>query len=335
MSRFVDVATISVKAGDGGDGCISFRREKFVPKGGPDGGDGGKGGDVIVKSDPHLSTLIDYKYKRVVRAGRGAHGRGKDQHGRNGKDVTLRVPPGTIIRDTETGGMMFDLGETGEVVVARGGAGGRGNAAFATSTDRAPRRREEGNRGEEKRIILELKVIADVGLVGEPNVGKSTLLRALTKAKPKVAPYPFTTLRPYLGVLTVGDRSAVIADIPGLIDGAHLGKGLGHDFLRHIERTKVIVLVVDVSAGNVKGQLKALRRELSLHNQVLATRPCLVALNKCDLLTSEELASAKRRRTGIVCSALTGHGLTTLVRGIMRLVERIDREDADGKGKSL
>jgi GTP-binding protein len=334
LSRFVDVARITVTAGNGGDGCISFRREKFVPKGGPNGGDGGRGGDVIVKSDSHLSTLIDYRYKRVVRAGRGGHGRGKDQHGKDGKDVTLRVPPGTIVRDLETGDMLCDLGEAGEVVIARGGVGGRGNAAFATSTDRAPRRREEGGKGDERRIVLELKVIADVGLVGQPNVGKSTLLRALTKARPKVGAYPFTTLRPHLGVLSYGDRNVVLADIPGLVSGAHLGRGLGHDFLRHIERTKAVVLMVDAGGGDVRGQVKALRRELSLHSEALATRPYLVVVNKSDLLTPDELASAKRRRLGSVCSALTGYGLRTLVRRLMKLVESMYREDVYGKGKS-
>jgi GTP-binding protein len=331
--RFVDLVKILVAAGDGGNGCVSFRREKFVPKGGPNGGDGGDGGDVIVRTDPHLSTLIDYRYRRSVKAGRGQHGRGKDQHGRNGKHVELRVPPGTVIRDAATGDTIADLGGEGEVVVARGGKGGRGNAAFATPTDRAPRRSEEGGRGERRRIILELKIIADVGLVGQPNVGKSTLLGRLTGANPRIGAYPFTTLAPNLGVLTHGDAAVIIADIPGLIKGAHAGKGLGHDFLRHIERTEVIVFMLEAIGGSVQDQLGILRSELVLHDARLADRPFLVVINKVDLLAKSEIDRIKREGFAIPISAVTGYGLRHLVKQIVGMVDSIKKEGADGRGK--
>jgi GTP-binding protein len=330
---FVDLTEIVVIAGDGGNGCVSFRREKYVPKGGPNGGDGGRGGDVVVRTDPHLSTLIDYRYRRTVKAGRGEHGRGKDQHGRNGKDAVVRVPAGTVIRDAASGDLLFDLGAEGEVTVARGGRGGRGNAAFATSTNRAPRRFEEGAKGEKRRIVLELKVIADVGIVGQPNVGKSTLLRQLTKARPRVAAYPFTTLRPNLGVLVYGDTGIVLADIPGLIEGAHAGKGLGHEFLRHIERTKVILFLLEVAAGPLAEQLETLRHELSLHGGGLADRPFLVVVNKVDLVSRRDLDLIRHDGFALPVSALTGYGLRRLVQHIIKLVDSTKKEGADGKGK--
>jgi GTP-binding protein len=333
-SRFIDFAQITVIAGDGGSGCVSFRREKYVPKGGPDGGDGGRGGDVVVRTDDHLSTLIDCRYRRVVRAERGQHGRGKDQHGKDGKDVVIRVPPGTVLRDGTTGEVLHDLAEKTEVIIARGGTGGRGNAAFATSVDRAPRRREEGRGGETRRVVLELKVIADVGIVGQPNVGKSTLLSKLTRARPKIGAYPFTTLRPHLGVLAKGGRQAVLADIPGLIEGAYSGRGLGHDFLRHIERTKVIVFMLDAAGGPLSEQFETLRSELLLHDARLAERPYLVAVNKVDLLTREERASLKGEEFGVGVSALTGEGLQGLAEDILDLVECAGREGADGRGKT-
>jgi GTP-binding protein len=331
--RFVDFAEIVVVGGAGGNGCMSFRREKFVPKGGPDGGDGGDGGAVIIRADPHLSTLIDYRYRKVIRAARGAHGKGKDQHGRNGKDAVVRVPLGTVIRDAATDEVLFDLARESEVVIAHGGRGGRGNAAFATPTDRAPRRCEEGARGESRRIVLELKVIADVGIVGQPNVGKSTLLSKITKARPKIAAYPFTTLAPNLGVLSYSGTTAVLADIPGLIAGAHAGKGLGHDFLRHIERTRVILFMIESLGGSYADQLETLRSELFLHDIRLSDKPYLVAVNKVDLLPADDLGRLEADESVIPISALTGYGLRRLVRAVIQVVETTRREDVDGRGK--
>jgi GTP-binding protein len=335
FSKFIDVAEIQVVAGAGGSGCVSFRREKYVPKGGPDGGDGGRGGDVIVQVDRSMSTLLDYRYKRVIRAGRGMHGKGKNQQGRAGKPVVLRVPPGTLIKDAGTGETLHDLGAAGEVIVARGGKGGRGNAAFATPTDRAPRRKEDGEPGGQLNLILELKLIADVGLVGKPNAGKSTLLGKLTRAKPKVGAYPFTTLRPHLGVLEVDGRSLVLADIPGLIEGAHSGKGLGHEFLRHIERTRVVVCLLDATVEDYGEELKSLRNELKLHGADLADKPYLVAVNKVDLLSGSSLRRVKEDAPGIPISALTGYGLKDLVRMIVELLDRTSKEDGDVGGKKL
>ncbi|HEX9006044.1 MAG TPA: GTPase ObgE, partial [Bacteroidota bacterium] len=237
--KFVDVARIHVKAGDGGAGCVSFRREKYIPKGGPDGGDGGRGGSVIIKANRHLTTLLDFQYKREYKAQRGVHGLGSRKTGRSGEDIVLQVPVGTVIRNAETGEVVADLLHDGdEIVPAHGGRGGRGNAAFATSTDQAPRRYEVGAEGEEAELELELKLLADAGLVGFPNAGKSTLISVISAARPKIADYPFTTLVPNLGIVRVGEGAAfVVADIPGLIEGAHSGKGLGIQFLRHIERT--------------------------------------------------------------------------------------------------
>jgi len=332
-SGFIDLTKVEFVAGDGGDGCSSFRREKYVPRGGPDGGDGGKGGDVIVRVDPHLSTLIDYKYKRVIRAGRGAHGQGKDKHGRSGKDVVVRVPPGTVVRDAETGRVIADLADAGEVVVARGGRGGRGNASFATSVNRAPRRRERGEPGERREAVLEIKLIADVGIVGKPNAGKSTLLRRLTKARPKVARYPFTTLTPSLGVLPLGEKSVVLADIPGLIEGAHEGKGLGHEFLRHIERTRVLLFLIDGTSPTPAGDLEALRRELGLHNPSLAARPGITVVNKVDLLDEDEVESLRSQGFDTFISALDGVGLKDLVRRLVDLLGHVEEEEDDGRGE--
>jgi len=332
--QFIDLVEIEVIAGDGGNGCVSFRREKFVPKGGPDGGDGGRGGHVIIRGDKHLGTLIDYRYRKVIRAGRGGHGKGKNQHGKDGKDAIVRVPLGTVVKDASTGEVIADISSEIDFIVARGGRGGRGNASFATPEDRAPRKREEGEKGERKRIILELKLIADVGIVGEPNAGKSTLLSRLTRANPKIASYPFTTLTPNLGVLKYGDRDIVLADIPGLIEGAHLGKGLGHDFLRHIERTKVILFLLDVSRGDLDSQLRSLRRELELYNVELIRRPSMVAINKVDLLDEEALRRIEEKRLGIPVSALTGKGLGELVKGLLGLLEGCGVMDDDREHRS-
>lgn len=331
---FIDLTRVEFVAGDGGDGCSSFRREKFVPRGGPDGGDGGKGGDVILRVDSHLSTLIDYKYRRVVRAGRGAHGQGKDKHGRSGKDVVVRVPPGTIVKDTGSGELIADMAETDELVIARGGRGGRGNAAFATSVNRAPRRRERGAPGERKEVILEIKLIADVGIVGKPNAGKSTLIRQLTKARPRVGKYPFTTLTPSLGVMSLGDKSIVLADIPGLIEGAHDGKGLGHEFLRHIERTRVLLFLLDGTSPDVGGDLQTLTRELGLHNKNLAAKPRIEVINKIDLLTGDEVETLRSQGHGLFISALEGTGLKDLVRSLVELVVCEEEEADDGRGEN-
>lgn len=324
LAMFVDEATIWVKAGDGGPGCVSFRREKYVPKGGPDGGDGGKGGDVVLEADPHLRTLLDYRYRREYRAQNGGAGRGKNQHGKDGEDLVLRVPVGTVIYDAQTGELVADLSEPGQrVVVARGGRGGRGNAHFATPTRQAPRFAEPGEKGEERTLRLELRLLADVGLVGYPNVGKSTLLGKVSRARPKVAPYPFTTLTPHLGVVRVGELEFVMADIPGLIEGAHRGAGLGVQFLRHIRRTRLILHLLDPSeGGDVLKRYREIRREMGLFDEELLRKPELVVVNKIDLpevrgrLPEIERAFAEEGKEVFPISALTGEGIPQLLRGV-------------------
>ncbi len=287
---FVDEAIIYVKGGDGGNGCVAFLREKYVPKGGPAGGDGGKGGDVILYVDPRLNTLYRFTRQRHFRAQRGQHGRGKNQHGANGADLRVPVPPGTIVRDAATGRILADLTEPGqEVVVARGGRGGRGNARFATPSNQAPRIAENGEPGEERTLYLELKLLADVGLVGKPNAGKSTLLAAVTAARPRIAPYPFTTLEPYLGVVVLDENTDfVMADLPGLIEGASEGRGLGHEFLRHIERTRLIIHLLDGTAEDPLGDFVAINAELAAFGHGLDRKPQLVAFNKMDMPEAQE-----------------------------------------------
>lgn len=290
---FVDKAQISVKGGNGGNGCCSFRREKFIPRGGPDGGDGGGGGHVIVYASCDEQSLVDLVYTRHYDAPNGPHGKGKDLHGRKAPDIRLAVPVGTVITDAETGELVCDLDQDKmEFIVARGGNGGRGNARFATSTNRAPRYCEEGTPGEERKLILELKTMADVGLVGYPNAGKSTLLRAISAARPKVAPYPFTTMHPIVGVVEYPDFERItVADIPGLIDGAHTNRGLGHQFLKHIERTHVLAYVLDMAAVDGRDpieDLRHLRQELELYMKGLSKRPAIIIANKMDLPGSEE-----------------------------------------------
>ena len=283
---FVDHAVIEVRAGTGGSGSEAFRREKGVPRGGPAGGDGGKGGDIVLEADPQLTTLLDHSYRRHYKAGRGMHGEGSNRTGRSGDDLVLRVPPGTVAYDADTDELLAELLDPGErVVVAVGGRGGRGNARFKTPTHQAPRRWEPGEEGVERRVRLELKLIADVGLVGEPNAGKSTFLATVTAARPKVADYPFTTLEPNLGVVELSDfRSFVIADIPGIIEGAHEGKGLGHRFLRHIERTRILLLMVPVDAVDPQAECERLRVELGQYSSELTSIPFFVAATKVDLL---------------------------------------------------
>lgn len=283
---FVDEAKFYVKAGDGGNGCLSFRREKYVPKGGPDGGDGGKGGDVILQATKSLSSLIDFKFRSHFKAERGVHGKGKDMHGRNGQDCVMEVPVGSVVKDSETGEILADLNTEGsQYIAAKGGNGGLGNPHFASGSNRTPRVATKGKPGEERWLRIELKLLADVGLVGLPNAGKSTLLSALSAANPKVADYPFTTLEPQLGVLQFKyDNPCIIADIPGLVEGAHNGVGLGHKFLRHVERTSVLLHVIDCSDDNLFENYRTIESELELYRKELLDRAKIIVLNKIDLV---------------------------------------------------
>jgi len=325
----VDRAEIQVKAGDGGHGLISFHREKFVPRGGPDGGDGGRGGDVVLVADRAVHGLGAYRYKKQYRAERGANGAKNKKHGRNGADLELTVPPGTIVRDAATGEVIGDLTREGDrLVVARGGRGGRGNPHFATSTNQAPYISETGQRGEELRLQLELKLLSDVGLVGLPNAGKSTLLTAVSRARPKIADYPFTTLEPYLGVVEVGYDSYVMADIPGLIEGAHAGAGLGQEFLRHVERTRLLVHVVDASREDPAHDIEVIDHELRAYAPALGEREQILAFNKMDIpaaaATRAELG-ALAQRLGRPCafiSAAAREGTDALAKMAFEALER-------------
>ena len=283
---FIDRVTVRVEAGTGGSGASSFRREKFAPMGGPDGGDGGRGGDVVVRGDRNLTTLLDYTYRDLWRAERGEHGQGSNRFGRSGDDIVLPVPPGTVVRDADTGEMLGDILDEGhEIRVARGGRGGRGNAKFASATHQAPREWEPGEEGEQRNLELELKLIADVGLVGQPNAGKSTLLSVISAARPKIADYPFTTLAPNLGVVQLsGHRTFVVADIPGIIEGASEGKGLGLQFLRHIERTRLLAFLIPIDAMDWQAEYDQLRREVETYSPELAAKPHCVVFTKLDLL---------------------------------------------------
>ena len=287
---FIDRVVVRVKAGDGGSGIISFRREKFVPMGGPDGGDGGRGGNVIVKADSNLATLLDYTYRDQWAAEDGAHGSGSNKTGKSGADAVLPVPAGTVIRDLDTGELLGEVLEDGdEIVVAAGGRGGKGNAWFATATRQAPREYQPGEDGAQRTLELELKLIADVGLVGQPNAGKSTLLSVISAARPKIADYPFTTLSPNLGVVQLSDaRTFVVADIPGIIEGAHEGRGLGLQFLRHIERTRLLAFLVPIDAMDWQGEYDQLRREVAAYSTELAQKPHCVVFTKMDLLGESE-----------------------------------------------
>jgi GTP-binding protein len=329
--KFIDEAKIQISAGAGGRGCLSFRREKYVPRGGPDGGDGGKGGDVIIVSAPQLESLIDFRYKRHYKASSGAHGKGKHQHGKGGEDLIIPVPLGTVVTDAESGELLADLSRPDErITVAQGGQGGRGNARFVSSTRQAPRYAEPGNSGEQRWITLELKLLAEVGVVGLPNSGKSTLVAALSGAKPKIADYPFTTIRPVLGVVrSAGERKFTIADIPGLIEGAHAGRGLGTAFLRHIERTRVLIHLIDGSTAAQHEPADAfaiISSELTMHNPALAEKPRIVAINKMDepgareRYTSIKERFRKSRIKTFPVSALTGEGLKPLVAEVARLL---------------
>ncbi len=330
----IDQAVIRVRSGDGGSGCVSFRREKFVPRGGPNGGDGGPGGDVVLIADPQLATLLDYQYQQQYRAGRGQHGQGKNRTGAAGEDAVLRVPPGTVVRDAETAEYLGELVKPGQrLVVAPGGRGGRGNAAFATPTRQAPREAEDGRPGLERRIELELKLIADVGLVGQPNAGKSTLLAAMSAARPKIADYPFTTLEPHLGVVQLSDsRTMVMADIPGIIEGAHEGKGLGLKFLRHIERTRTLAYLVPVDVADHQAEYELLRNELAEYSRELLDKPHCVVLSKTDLLAPDQTppqVEALEAFAAFAVSGVAGTGTRELAEGLWSVVQR-ERDADDG-----
>lgn len=344
MAMFVDEAKIWVKAGAGGNGCMAFRREKYVPRGGPSGGDGGDGGDVILEANPHDNTLLRYRYNREFTAGRGGHGEGSNCHGASADDMILQVPAGTVVFDEETGEQLADLTTTGQqFIVARGGHGGRGNARFAKPWHQAPREHEEGKPGEERRLRLELKLLADVGLVGFPNAGKSTLISRISAARPKIADYPFTTLEPNLGVVSAdlqkshhpmseNLRTFVVADLPGLIEGAHEGAGLGHRFLKHIERTRIVAHLIDTSDATDQDPLKAfdvIVNELREFSETLAEKPMTVVATKLDATTDPSRLDAlrkfcKRRKLEFhAISSATGEGVPELVRALADALERL------------
>ncbi|HEY3314044.1 MAG TPA: GTPase ObgE [Bacillota bacterium] len=331
---FVDKAKVYVKGGSGGNGVTSFRREKFIPEGGPDGGDGGRGGDVVFAVDPGLRTLLDFRYQRHFKAERGEHGQGSNRSGKSGRDLEVGVPPGTNVIDADSGEFVADLTEPGQrVIVANGGRGGRGNQHFANPVNQAPRFSEKGEPGQERWVLLELKLLADIGLVGYPNVGKSTILSKVTAARPKIADYPFTTLEPNLGVVSIpGGGSFVLADIPGLIEGAHQGVGLGHEFLRHVERTRVLIHVLDLARPGGAGawaDYLAINKELTLYDPKLGEKRQLVAVNKVDLPETRDLlpeVTAGFRQRGIEVfpiSAATGQGLEPLMARAAAELERL------------
>lgn len=328
---FIDEVTVHVKAGDGGNGCVSFRREKFVPLGGPNGGDGGDGGSIILEADSRKRTLLDFKYKSHFKAKSGSHGQGKNKHGKSGEDLIIKVPPGTVIFDSKTGDLLRDLAnDKDQVIVAKEGQGGRGNAHFATSTRQAPKFAEEGHPGEERILKLELKLIADVGIIGCPNAGKSTLLSHISAAKPEIAAYPFTTKSPNLGVVKVGDWGGfVAADIPGLLEGAHAGTGLGDKFLRHIERTKLFIHIIDTAGVDGRDPAKdfeTINKELEYYSKELSKRPQIVALNKMDLPQAKKnLEKVKNKLKGIKIypvSAVTGEGIEELIKATAKALQK-------------
>ncbi|MBN1382380.1 MAG: GTPase ObgE [Deltaproteobacteria bacterium] len=332
--KFVDEAKIYTKGGDGGRGCVSFRREKYVPRGGPNGGDGGKGGDVIVRALRNHRTLLDLKFQQHHKAKNGGHGGGSNKTGRNSDDVIVAVPVGTIVKDAQTGGLLADLVADGEeCIVAKGGIGGKGNAFFATSTNQAPHYAQPGMPGEERDVILELKLLADVGIIGFPNVGKSTFISKVSAAKPKIADYPFTTLTPHLGVVKYGKyESFVIADIPGLIEGAHRGQGMGIRFLRHIERTAVLLHILDISdetTDEAWRKFEAINRELALFRPDMIEKPQIVAVNKIDLSATrerlqKEIDFFKEKGINLLSfSAITGKGLSAVINAVIEKLQSV------------
>jgi GTP-binding protein len=338
---FVDEVTITVQGGHGGRGCMSFRREKYIPMGGPDGGNGGKGADIVVEANPHIKTLVDYRFRPIHKARHGEHGRGKNQSGAAEKDIVLPVPMGTLVRNKETGELVADLVEPGQrVVVAKGGRGGLGNAAFVSATNQAPRKTQPGEEGEAFELVLELKLLADVGIVGFPNAGKSTLISAISSAKPKIADYPFTTLTPHLGVVRLEEgESFVVADVPGLIPGASRGAGLGTRFLRHLTRTKLLVHLVDLSPHTGRDPLEdyhVINDELADYSGGLADKPQLLVGNKAELPEAAENLkrlksfASRRRIPFLAISAATRQGLKELVYAMKQALDRIDRAERDG-----
>jgi GTP-binding protein len=330
---FIDEARIYVEAGAGGEGMIAFRREKYVPHGGPAGGDGGRGGDVFLEADPHLTTLQDYRYRSRYKAPRGAHGGGSNRTGAEGESIVLRVPVGTVVRDAGTREVLADMAEPGmRMLVARGGRGGRGNARFATATRQAPQEAESGAPGEARTLELELKLLADVGLVGSPNAGKSTLLARVSAARPRIADYPFTTLVPNLGVVSVGDESFVMADIPGILEGAHLGRGLGIRFLRHIERTRFLLVLIEVTLEDPAAEHRKLRAELAAHSAALAELPHAVVLTKVDLVSGYEPPPRDvfpGARSVHAISSVTGAGIAPLLHATAAALRESRAEEAD------
>jgi GTP-binding protein len=323
---FIDYVEIEVAAGNGGHGCIAFRTEKFIPKGGPDGGDGGRGGDVVATADPQLRTLLDFRYRKKYSAEKGQPGSGRLKTGRSGEDTVLRLPVGTIIKDLETGQVLFDLDQPGaRFVLARGGRGGHGNAHYKSPTNQAPRKAQDGFAGENRRVALELKLLADVGLVGLPNAGKSTILSSFSQARPKIADYPFTTLAPNLGIVKLREyRSCVMADIPGLIEGASEGKGLGHQFLRHIQRTTLILYVIDVNEADILQTGETLQGELMNFDSQLAERPSLVVITKIDTVSESDLKDISKKLPGdyIYLSAVTRQGASGFLEAIENKLEK-------------
>ncbi|MCS6989745.1 MAG: GTPase ObgE [Chloroherpetonaceae bacterium] len=328
---FIDSAKIHVKAGDGGNGVVSFRREKFVPKGGPDGGDGGDGGSVYIVADSNLSTLLDFRYAPHYKAERGAHGQGSRKSGQSGNDIIIKVPCGTLVKDAETGELLADLAEHGaKVLVAKGGKGGRGNPHFATPTNRAPRYAEKGAPGEERWLELELKLLADVGLVGFPNAGKSTLISVLSAAKPKIADYPFTTLEPNLGIARYQDyKSFVIADIPGIIEGASEGKGLGLKFLKHIERTKVLAILIPATSDDPKREYKILTTELKKFSPALVEKPKIVVVTKMDVAPEGFAPPKFRGAKTVAISSVARRGLDELKTLLWETIQTHDRQGSN------
>ena len=331
--KFIDEAMITVQSGDGGKGCVSFRREKFIPRGGPDGGDGGKGGDIILSTTSRKRTLYHFKYQKHFKAENGSHGQGKQKTGKNGRNLTIELPLGTLVIDADTGHLIKDLVNTGETfVILKGGRGGQGNTKFKTSTHRTPRFAQPGEPGETRTLKLELKLLADVGIIGLPNAGKSTLISAISSARPKIANYPFTTLAPSLGVVQTGwSEPFVVADIPGLIKGAHQGTGLGIKFLRHIERTRILVHLIDASSidpDDPLDQYHTINQELAMYDEKLAKKPQIVVLNKLDLSgvrkSADIFQSAVKDKEVVFISALTGQGLEQLKSQIVQLLDSTD-----------
>ncbi len=329
---FIDEARIHVKSGNGGNGCVSFRREKYVPKGGPNGGDGGDGGDVTIQASKQMRTLLDFQYRKHYKAGNGEHGKGSNKHGKRGKDIILLVPCGTIVRDASTGNALADLVRANDrIIIARGGRGGKGNAAFATSTNQAPRHAQPGQPGEECELELELKLLADIGLVGFPNAGKSTLISKISAARPKIADYPFTTLSPVLGIVRPREgefgESFVVADIPGLLEGAHKGKGLGIQFLRHIERTRALAFLIECTSEDPQRDFSILLSEVRLYKPSLAKKPKIIVITKLDLAPVEErrkLRSLHMKDGAVICliSAVTGEGVPELLETFWKVLQR-------------